>query len=634
MASTTLAQEASSSAVEESTDSSAAEVPAQSSAAGSTQAAPSTSALDYLFNKKPQEGSAAKEMMEANKISKSKLIAQEAMGGSLLEDPSMRLRFDKFLALAPVADAQLQAYQTKYDRVLSLLREGKPFDAWKTLHELAEYTYVDAGVSWELANRVESIWNTDKTKMALDKQNQKLAQNAEMAMRNADLISDSVREDEIMYQRKMRYAQGTNANNNKNQNPLPNGGVPQGGEGAGTLPGMPAVDNVMGKLVLTSEYMKTLEAKAKIKMNELKAEKLFDQAKLDFSNYIMTLFESGRYRHVLLAADFYRKIFDEGDYPVEIAQQVNAALEIDREVRGTVDVFQYKLEQNSISSATDRLQEAFMLSEYHPAVLALDRQQKGKVELFTMKLSKMQNMIEARDFTSLEVLLEEMKQVAPDFDTTKPLAIVNAVKLESQLRLGKAKMAAQQGNLEQAMNEFQAAAEAWPGNPDLKDKALTFFNMQDVATQSLDEFDRLVEEENYRAIFDKQLAFAPAMKDDQERQGQLREALEKVKLAETAIEKANLLRNSGDVFGAWETIELVVQDLPDDNKLNALRGDLSGKAAEFVSAINKAKDAEAQGMLGYSLTWYAIAQRYYPPSQIANKAMKNLTDAIMEKQAL
>lgn len=620
-------------------DASAATVDAAAETAGEANntadqepASATSSALNYLFNKKPQDGSAAKEVMQANQQAKVKAIAEDALGGGRFEDPVTRARFEKFLSLAPVGQERLDEYQLKYDGVLDLLRDGKPFDAWKQLFELADYTYIDAGVSWELANRVESIWNADKTTISLEKKNVLLERKAENAIRNADFMSDQVREDEIEFQRRMRNK--TDNNNNNQQTPLPNGGVPQAGQNGGAGVAMPSVDSVMGKLELTAEYMKSLEAKSRIKMNELKAEKLLETAKENFSSYISTLYTSGRYRHVLLAADFYRKIFDEGDYPVEIAQQVNAALEIDREVKGTVDVFEYKLGEGDVSSATDRLQEAFMLSEYHPAVLKLHRDQKKQVEVFTGKLSRMQNMIEARDFANLEVLLEEMKEVAADFDATKPMAIVNAVKLESQLRLGKAKMAAQQGNLELAMQEFQSAAEAWPGNPDLKDKALTFFDSQDIATQSLADFDRLVQEDNYRAIFEKQLAFAPAMKDDEGRQQQLKAALEKVQIAETAIGKANLLRNNGDVFGAWEAVELAVAELPNDNKLNALRGELAGKGAEFVAAINKAKDAESQQMLGHSLTWYAIAQRHYPASQIANDAMQRLSDEIIEAQTL
>jgi hypothetical protein len=77
-----------------------------------------------------------------------------------------------------------------------------------------------------------------------------------------------------------------------------------------------------------------------------------------------------------------------------------------------------------------------------------------------------------------------------------------------------------------------------------------------------------------------------------------------------------------------------VKDLPNDLKLNSMRGELAGKAAEFVSAINKAKDAEGRSELGYSLTWYAIAQRQYPASEMANEAIERISKQILDKSAI
>jgi Flp pilus assembly protein TadD len=273
-----------------------------------------------------------------------------------------------------------------------------------------------------------------------------------------------------------------------------------------------------------------------------------------------------------------------------------------------------------------------MLSELNPTLLGVPLAKKKPVLDFIHELAKVRNAIEARDFTDLESLLAQIKTTAPDFDSVKAMAIVNAVKLQSELKLGQAKLAAQQGDLKSAMSDFQDAAQTWPGNPDLKDKAALFFNTEDTQTQSLDEFDRLVKEGNYRGIYDKQLVFAPAMKDDTKRQQQLKDALTKVTLAETAIEKATLMESNGDVDGAWETVQAAAKDLPDDNKLNNLRADLAGKAADFVAAINKAKEAEDKQELGYSLSWYAVAQRAYPASQIANQAIDRLSKGVLAKE--
>ena len=581
-------------------------------------------ALDYLMNRKPQDGTAGKQAFDTGKRMESKAIAEEAIGIPRDEDPATRARFERYLGMPAVPQATLDEYFAKMKAVSSQLRDGQIFAAWKQLHELADYTLIDAGISRELANRVESIWNMDKTTANLDRKNEQIRKDVKTANRNADIMSKSVQDQELEYQRRARQMQ-RQPSSNREQN-LPTGGVPQEG---GMAP-VPSVTGLEGKLQLTEEYLRSLELKAKIKLNELKQEKLLEQAKSDFSEYIATLFNSGRLNHVVLAADFYRKIFQEGEYPADMAKQVNASLEISRDVQSSVEVFRYKADRGQLAGASDSLQKAFMTSELNPEVLGLDRAQKEKVADFITHLHQMRNLIEARDFGNLEILLQNIRQSATDFDTTKPMAIVNAVKLESKMRLGKAKLAAQQGDLKLAMEEFQAAAQAWPGNPDLEDKALTFFDTQDLKSQSLAEFDRLVEEQNYRAIFDKQLAFAPAIAGDAKREEALKAALVSIKDAEMASEKANVMMMNGDFFGAWETIELAAVHLPDDKKLNKLRADLAGRSAEFVAAVNKARDAEGRNEFGYSLTWYVNAQRQYPASRIANEGIDRLSKKLLE----
>ncbi len=601
---------------------------AANAATGAADKSDTSAALDYLMNRKPQDGTAGKQALDAGKRTEAKAIAEDAVGIPRNEDPETRARFERYLGMAPVPQETLDEYFAKMRVVSTLLRDNQLFPAWKQLHELADYTIIDAGISRELANRVESIWNTDRATVNLDRKNEQIRKDVKTANRNADMISTQVMDQDIENQRRLNQGQRRDQQQGGQQQNLPNGGVPMAPTGGGTTV-QPSVAGLEGKLQLTEEYLRSLELKAKIKLNEFRQEKLVEQAKADFSEYISTLFDSGRLNHVVLAADFYRKVFQEGEYPADMAKQVNASLEINRDVQSSVEVFKYKADRGQLAGASDSLQKAFMVSELNPAVLGLDRSLKEKVADFIAGLDQMRNLIEARDFGNLESLLQGIKKSATDFDTTKPMAIVNAVKLESKMRLGKAKLAAQQGDLKLAMEEFQAAAEAWPGNPDLEDKALSFFDTQDIKSQSLVEFDRLVEEQNYRAIFDKQLGFAPAIKGDPKREEALKTALLAIKDAEVASEKANVMMMNGDSFGAWETIELAAVNLPDDKKLNKLRADLAGRSAEFVSAVNKARDAEGRNEVGYSLTWYVNAQRQYPASQIANQGIDRLSKQLL-----
>lgn len=596
-----------------------------------TSTGASSPGLEYLYHRRPSDGSAAARAVAMGDRMESRTLAAEAVDFARIEDPVARGRFDRFLAMAPVPSGELEDYRVLYDHILRSLSQGQTVEAWQQLVTLSRFQPIDAGVSWELAARIESIWNTDRATRRIHEDNRELRQEVDKAAWNVDVMADRVRQRDIELERQRRLARGGAS---PQERPSGQGGsenIPQLSEDGPASPqnNVPT-DALLGKLQLTEEYLKSLEAKARIKVNEVRMNQLGEQARSGFADYVTTLYESRRYRHVVLAAEFYRRIFDEGEYPVSMARQVNTSLEIARDVANAVEAFNYRLELNEVSAAADRLQEAFMINEHHPEVLALPREEKRRVEEFMRRLSRMENQIEARDFAGLEELLEEMREVAPDFDVTKALAIVNAVKLESRLRLGRARMAAQQGDMQLAMEEFRAAAETWPGNPDLDIGAEEFFDSHDVQTRSLADFDRMVSEKNYRGIFENQLAFAPAMKDDADRQEQLALALETVKAAEMAIEKAAVQRRNGDVFGAWETVELAVGEYSEDVKLNSLRGELAGAAAEFVAALNKAMAAEDRGDTGFGLTWYAIAQRHYPPSQLANEGIERLTEEVFQ----
>jgi hypothetical protein len=650
-----------------------------------------STALDYLFNHKPGEGTTAKAGGDVASALADKIKAIDVLKTPGLEDPQTRARFETYLSLQAVPDARIQDYFAKVALASDTLRQGDSFGAWKILYAMSEYKDLDAGISRELANRVEAIWNTNRTQNGLEQANDKLRDNIQTYDHNADLIAQDLKEQEQEDRRKNQNNNGggsssSNNSNSTNSDLFSANADPAAAEAA-MMPTMGG--SLQGKMELTAEYINLLEARAKIKLNEIRENKMSDEGKDAFAEYVNTLYKTHRYYHMIIAADFYRVLFNETDYPpgmlsssgngnnnnpngtpgagapspsfmgyhnplptgiatqldsvtgmsglgqpeaiepTSMADQVTAALESNNRVNQSIEVFKYKAGKGDISAAADELQQAFVGNEFHPGLQGLARDQKEKVGDYLDKLSVLKNQLESRDFEQVEGQIAAIKKVAADFDETKPLAMVNAVKLEAQLRLGKAKLLVQGGQLTMAMQEFQTAAEEWPGNPNLQTSASAFFNTEDVQNQSTTDFDRLVQEQNYREIFDKQLAFALAVKGDTTREQQLKDALIKVQKAEMASEKANLLVMNGDVDGAWETIEMAAKDWPDDLKLNKLLADLSGRSADFVSAINKAREAEAKKEMGYSLTWYVNAQNFYPASIIANEGIDRISKHIL-----
>jgi hypothetical protein len=625
-----------------------------------------------------------------------------------LDDPAMRARFETYLSLKEVPQPRIDEYFGKMKQISAMLKEGPDqdiFGAWKLLYSLSEYQDLDAGISKELAMRVENFWNTDRTKNGLEAANDKLRNDIEIANHNADLDAADLKyaaEQDMNKQQKGGNNNNSNANNNSNTNAVSNATNPSllgdsADPAAAEALVMPTMTSALqGKLDMTSEYLTLLESRFKIKLNEIKANKMDDQDRMDFADYIKTLYSDHRYYHVILAADFYRALFNEGDYPsdlsnqavssavdngrtaatgvnqvgktlglnngainaanqasgllggnamgggaggtdqqqpLSIADEVTSADEINERVSQMIEVFRYKAGKGEVASAAEQLQEAFMGNEFHPALQGLARDDKEKVGDFLTKLDVLKHQLEVRAFEQVEGQIADIKKIATDFDATEPLALVNDIKLESTMKLGQARLQAQGGQLAAAEQTFQTAGELWPGNPDLITSANLFFKSENNQNQSTGDFDRLVQDQNYREMFDRQLEFALAVKGDATREQQLKDALEKVGKAKMAEEKANMLVMNGDVDGAWETIELAAKAWPDDVKLNKMLADLSERGADFVSALNKAREAEAKKELGYSLTWYVNAQGFYPASVIANDGIDRVSKLILSPNA-
>jgi hypothetical protein len=615
----------------------AAPAPAPASGTPAPAAAPAPPPTDAqtisndIFHEQNDQGTVGHGGADLLESLSDRIKATDVLATPALDNAAVGERFKTYLGLQAVSDDRIKDYFGQMNQVTDLLKSGSTFPAWKILYSMSDYTDLDAGISRELAHRIEAIWNSDKTQNGLELANSHLRDQLDTDIHNSDQDADDLHQQDLLENQKNGNHGGGGQQQQQNSaatnSPLLSPNADPVAAEANILPQMSGA--LQRKMELTDDYLKTLEERANIKLNQIKEHKMDEDDQADFASYIKTLFDTHRYYHVIIAADFYRALFNQDEYPVDMQDEVNKSLEINEQVTQNVEVFKYDASQGKYYAASTELQNGFLANEFHPALQGLDRDDKQKVGDLLAKLDVLKNQIEVRDFELVDAQIAAVQKIGSDFDATKPEAMVNDIKLASRLRLGKAKLLAQQGQLTDAMKEFQTAAEEWPGNPDLQGASDSFFGKEDVKNQSTDDFDRLVQDQNYREIFEKQLAFAPAVHGDLKREQQLKDALVKVQKAEMASEKANMLVMNGDVDGAWETIEAAVDDWPDDVKLNKMLASLSTRCADFVSAINKARDAESKKEYGYSLTWYVNAQSYYPSSTIANSGIDEVSKEIL-----
>jgi len=678
-----------------------APAPASPSATGLDGATSST--LDYLFNHKAQQNTAAYAAEQGAKVFEDRIKAMDAFktpGG--LDDPVIRARFETYLSLQQVPQKRIDAYFAKVTEVSDLLKTGEQDNvvkAYKDLYDLSSYEDLDAGISAELAHQIEAIWGVDRTNNDLEKKNTDLQHDVDIATHNSDMDAADLKEQEMLDQQQQqnmangskKSSAGSGASSNSTNSapttiPDPSDSLTAGAALAPTMG-----ESLQGKMEIFDELEKNASARAKIFLNERRENMENDAVRTNFADYITTLYDTHRYYQVIMAAAFYQNFFPDGDVPQDLGNQVasaagthanvlgnagqaagkkflgmnttaplnavnqfggmfgapnaqsnkpltipemvTSALVINGQVDSAINAFDYKESGGDVAAAAEQLQEAFVGNEYHPALQGLPRDQKGKVGDFLDKLSVLKSQLENRTFELVDGQIAQIKKIASDFDATEPTAMAHTAQVQSMMLLGQATIAAEQGNEKMASDAMAEALEIWPTNPKLMSGASSYFNEKDEGNELTSDFDRDVQDQNYRAIYEKALAFGPAVKDDPTRVQQLKDAVEKVKNAEAASEKANYMVMNGDVDGAWETIELAVKDWPDDMKLNKLLASLSERSADFVSALDKAREAEDKKEYGYSLTWYVNAQGYYPASQLANDGIDRLSKQILSPEA-
>ena len=312
----------------------AAPAPAPASGAAPAPPAPNnateidsstTPALDYLFNHKAQEGTTMKAGNEVASALADKIKAVDVLKTPGLDDPQVRARFETYLSLKEVPQARIDEYFGKMKSVSDTLKAGDTFGAWKILYSMGGYEDLDAGISRELAARVETFWNTDRTKNGLEMANNKYRSDAATATRNADQDAQDLAEEQNEQNGKVgKGSSGSNpSESNTTNSPMMDVNADPVAAEAALMPTMGS--SLQGKMEMTSEYLNLLEARAKIKLNEIRENKMSDQDRMDFSDYIRTLYSTHRYYHVIIAADFYRALFNEGDYPDDLGNQAVAS---------------------------------------------------------------------------------------------------------------------------------------------------------------------------------------------------------------------------------------------------------------------------------------------------------------------
>ncbi|MGJ3244135.1 MAG: hypothetical protein ACFE0O_14415 [Opitutales bacterium] len=537
---------------------------------------------------------------------------------------AVRARFEKYLSSPPSDSDEDLAYDALLEKISRrLIGEGGGHDqvrvseAWRMLYQASAFP-MDAGLSETLADRVVSFWQTNRKVAALDLQNEQLAQDREYREMKIRTIEERDRREFIDLTR---------------------------GQAAKGAPPPPSLDHQ------SEPERKRLERiEAKMDENEQFEAVARINQKLEFQSLVVQFFMQRRFQHALIANDFYRYMFDAeenvlegadalkgqmfGDLDVKITTSTLDALakEAIADAESSLETVGFLLEQDEVHQAAQRLMEAFFLGEYLPAVKRFPLARKRRIGQYLRDVVALANALDVKSFERAEDKLNAIEAYATDFDGGKARAYIDTSRQLSNLAVQRALAAAHAEDRDAVDQSLSEAVRYWPTNPKIEaftDKMLEQTDLQQLAAR---DFDRLLNQENYRAIFEDRFKFAGALAADPERSETFEGLMRRMETIETALAQARELVRVDNAFGAWEILERVYRQYPEDPELSRRRGDLAVKASSFAAVISRADDARSANRFGEALMTYLRAIDVYPASRFARDGIEAVVEAYLDQQ--
>lgn len=551
----------------------------------------------------------------------SEVVSWDGRMWHVTDNRLFRARFEKFLSAQAETDQTDQAYREILERITALLAPGRVTsdtvdEAFRLLPQASNFD-MDTNLCDALADAIYSVWLAQRQSNRLARANQALEQQRRNHEWNAGIVGSQLE-----------------------------GGTPP--PRSSVAAEQWAKDREMQRELRTQPYMsRLLEVKALIEANKIKRELTETQAKLEFQALLVQFFTQRRFQHVLIGTRFYRNLFGDGDTSLQIGEDAKSffasttglpptvgvldtlAQDAIRDAREGVEAFYFLLERNELESASNRLFEAFVIGEYTPELRTIPREDKRQTLEFTRRANQLLSAIEVKDYALAERLVNELEEIAVDFDNSRALAVIETAKTLSAMHLAKARNAAVSGDTETLEEELTAATKIWPRNPALEEVSQIIFAQADVQEQAVVDLQRLLSQRNYRQIYEDQVRYIAATAMYPEQQAKLQEVLETMQMVEGAIIRASEIAKRGDYAGAWESVEMVYREFPGDNNLNQTRADLTTRAADFVGALRRAQELEERDQVGSSLAWYLKAQQMYAASEFAQEGINRLVPLIM-----
>jgi len=278
--------------------------------------------------------------------------------------------------------------------------------------------------------------------------------------------------------------------------------------------------------------------------------------------------------------------------------------------------------QNELDNALQRLQEAFAAGEHLACVRSFSREDKQNLWKYKNALKEARTGLAAKDLEKAKKAITKISELTSDNPLSKESSDIGNVETISSMHLAKAKEAASRGDRETMNKELEEAAKVWPQNPALASASAKILDQLDQQSQSKTELEKLIQQKNFKYIFQEKGRFLACAADDPKLLSKLNEVLEQQGKAAIFVAKSEEFLNRGDPSGAWETADEGLKSNPDNFELLRIRGEAAAKAPQFVAEIIKVRAAEDRQDSVTALCASLAARKTSPTSRLAKESVE------------
>ena len=177
--------------------------------------------------------------------------------------------------------------------------------------------------------------------------------------------------------------------------------------------------------------------------------------------------------------------------------------------------------------------------------------------------------------------------------------------------------------------ELEEAAKVWPQNPDLASAMAKIIQQLDQQAQGKAELRKLIQQKNYKYIFEEKARFLASASDEPQLLNELNEVLKNHSSALGFSGKAEELMKRGDPYGAWEAADEGLAKYPESTDLLKIKTETAMKVPEFVKEIERGRIATEKQDPVTALCAFLAARRAYPNSFIAKEQIEKNAEAAL-----